>query len=150
VEGEVKRAARDGCREEERGRKDLAGLRPSLLASWRAAAPRGEEQLLLLLAAERWDEPEEEEEEVLLLPGERKAAKGKFSLFSGSRLRSSASKAVLLTAVVVVEEWRRIRLGMLVMLERGVSGLLVWGGCRSGGLGVDPLLLDSLSMDRRR
>ncbi len=148
----MKRAARDGCRvDEERGRKDLAGLRPSLLASWRAAAPRGEEQLLLLLllllAADRWEE-QEEEEEVLLLPGERKAAKGKFSLFSGSRLRSSASKAVLLTVVAVVE-WRRIRLGMFVMLERGVSGLLV-GGCRSGGLGVDPLLLDSLSMDRRR
>jgi hypothetical protein len=62
-----------------------------------------------------------------------------FSLFSGSSERREP--------LLLLVEWSRIRLGMLVMVERGVSGLLV-ASRRSGGLGVEPL--DSLSMDRRR
>jgi len=113
----------------------LAGLTPSLVICWQ----RGE-----LPKPDRWDEEEEdeeEEEEVRLLPGDRKEAKGMFSLFSGSSV--SRREALLLP------ECRRILLGMLVMLERGVSTLVMAANCRSGGLGVaEPL--DSLSIDRRR
>ena len=82
----------------------MAGLTPSLLICWQ----RGE----LLPVLERWEEEEEDEEDVLLLPGERKAVKGMFSLFSGSSERKGADLLSL--------AWMRILLGMLVMVERGV------------------------------
>ncbi len=97
---------------------------------------------------ERSDEQEEEDDdddELLLFPGDKKLAKGMFSLFSGS---SGRRTDLLLLLAAVLLEWRRIRLGMLVMLDRGVSAFEDGGNSRSGGLGVE--LLDSLSIERRR